>query len=290
MGSSDLNDTNDDIVRKHCNAHYWFGRFLTTAIEFWGQIPKKSENFYHGLSAKFKFDQFSAVYEIPTSTTWDISVAQGFADEGGVVLQLSPKYTDEANNSRCLNVSELSEFKGEKEKLFAGMTVLSITNIYNPSDNKWEGYKEWVASFLYFERIIEQTHENRDHFNYGQLCEEEQNKYLVPLIKYQMRRNGYGDDKNETCIKIPHYIKVLFEYFCDAKKDHIDLSCINEEISKMDLSLQSILFYEFYEEDLQQWKINNVNLKKIFPNLVEYRNHMGNWIYVGQHPGKVKAQ
>eukprot|EP01084_Bolivina_argentea_P087911 158718_1 len=31
----DVSDTKDDIIRRHCNNYYWFGRFLTTAIEFW---------------------------------------------------------------------------------------------------------------------------------------------------------------------------------------------------------------------------------------------------------------
>ena len=90
------------------------------------------------------------------------------------MLKLSPKYTSEVDNSRCLDVSELSEFKGEKEKLLAGMTVLSITDIYNPADNGWEGYGEWFAAFLYFERIIEQTFDRKHHYNFGQLTKEKQ--------------------------------------------------------------------------------------------------------------------
>ena len=63
------------------------------------------------------------------------------------LIKLSPKYTNEVNNCRCLDVSALSEFKSEKEKLFAGMTILSITNIYNPSINRWEGFGEYIKSF-----------------------------------------------------------------------------------------------------------------------------------------------
>eukprot|EP01084_Bolivina_argentea_P163647 284659_1 len=189
-------DTTDDIIRRHCNNHYWFGRFLTTAIEFFGQIPKTNDHFYHGLSAKFVFHNFSTVYEIPTSTTWDISVAQNFCDAKGIVLQLAPKYTTKANNSRCLDVSGLSDYKSEKEKLFAGMTVLSIINIYNPSDNGWKGYAEFVAAFLYFERIIEQTNQQKNHYNYGKINKQQQKEYLVPLVEYQMNRNTYDKDND----------------------------------------------------------------------------------------------
>jgi len=290
-----VDSTDDDIMQQHCNNHYWFGRFLTTAIEFWGERPSKFDKFYHGLAAQFKFNQFSAVYEIPTSTTWDISVAQSFADANGVILQLSPKYKDEVNNSRCLNVSELSEFKNEKEKLFAGMTVLSIVNIYNPSDNAWLGYEDWMNAMLYFERIIEQTHENLNVYNHGSISTEHQRDYLVPLLKHQMQRNGYvaskvngNDDEKTETEAIPKYIQILFQYFCDEKKDHIDLSCINEEISKtkMHKTLQHLLFHQMefsHDGTLKKYKIDNKKLKRIFPNLVEYRNHMGNWICVSQH-------
>merc|ERR1711902_156710 len=203
------------------------------------------------------------------------------SDANGIVLKLSPKYSDEVNNSRCLDVSKLSEFKGEKEKLFAGLTVLSITNIYNPSDNDWKGYGEYVSSFLYFERIIEQTNQQKHHHNYGKINRHQQNKYLVPLIKHQMNRNGYknnnDDEKEDNDDEIPPYICVLFEYFCDNKRDYIDLSCINEEISLMDESLQNLLFQNIkfgnHNGLVRGYKINNKNLKLIFPNLVEYKNH-----------------
>eukprot|EP01083_Nonionella_stella_P279631 951219_1 len=282
----DVSDTKDDIIRRHCNNYYWFGRFLTTAIEFWGHIPSKSEKIFHGLTGKFVFDHFSTVYEIPTSTTCAITVAQNFScGDAGIVLKLSPKYSDEVNNSRCLDVSALSEYEKERERLFAGMTVLSIINIYNTSDNAWQGYSDYVCAFLYFERIVEQTNQQKHHYNYGQMTAEKQEEYLVPLIEYQMNKSNR---KQEELMKVPEYVRVLFAYFCDSKRDYIDLSCINEEIPSMVESLTEILFKDIKfacaQKDepriVQEYKINNQNIKRIFPNLVEYKNHMSNWIYV----------
>ena len=172
------------------------------------------------------------------------------------------------------------------------MTVLSITNIYNPSDNGWNGYGEYVNVLLFFERIIEQTDQQKHHYNYGQLSAEKQSKYLVPLIKQQMVRNGYicshrnAEEKEEA--DIPKYVGTLFQKFCDSKRDYIDLSCINEEIKAMHQSLQQILFtdLQFANDDeaegiFREYKINNKNIKLIFPNLIEYKNHISNWIYVG---------
>ena len=54
----------------------------------------------------------------------------------------------------------------EKERLFAGMTVLSIINIFNLSDNGWNGYYEWIQSILYFEKIIQQSIHDTNFYNY----------------------------------------------------------------------------------------------------------------------------
>eukprot|EP01083_Nonionella_stella_P190263 704683_1 len=284
-------DSKEDIIQRHCNDHYWFGRFLTTAIEFWGNVPKTTDSFYHGLAGRFVFANFSTVYEIPTSTTWDINVAQQFCDgTNGIILKLSPKFTNEVDNSRCLDVSGLSDYEAEKEQLFAGMTVLSITNIYNPSENQWKGYKDWVASFLYFERIMEQTIHQKAHYNFGQLSKEKQKRYLVPLLKSQMKSNGYSDeDAKKEGTKIPEYIFQLFTFFCKSKKDYVDLSCIEDEILSMDKSMQFILFrdinikcqaHDHTGVKLMNYKINKANLRYIFPNLRDYKNHLGYWEHV----------
>merc|ERR1712129_646165 len=124
---------------------------------------------------------------------------------------------------------------------------------------------------------------------YGDISLEHQRDYLVPLLTHQMQRNGYMDEDDDEKMErndIPKYIQILFQYFCDEKKDHIDLSCINEEISKMHKTLQHLLFHQMefsHDEKLIKYKIDNKKLKRIFPNLVEYRNHMGNWICVSQH-------
>ncbi len=111
-------DTKDMIVNRHCDNHYWFGRFLTNAIEFYGESPNSNTRFYHGLSGKFIFNHFSAIFETPTSTTSDKTLASEFANDGvGIVLELAPKYNKEISFSKCLQVSDFSHFTQEKEVL-----------------------------------------------------------------------------------------------------------------------------------------------------------------------------
>eukprot|EP01084_Bolivina_argentea_P249776 418285_1 len=288
--NENYNDLNEVIIKRHCHNFYWFGRFLTTAIEFWGQTPRRNDRLYHGLSQKFLFNEFSTVYEIPTSTTGKISVAHGFAKDGGIVIQLAPKWKKEINSSKYLDVSIFSDFKHEQEKLFAGMTVLSIINIYNPSDNKWDGYSEYIRGILYFERITEQTVHQKDYYNYGVITNKKkdewtkiQNDYLVPLIKSVC--NNCDEFKSDSTIEnrtIPTYILKLFKHFCHNKRDYIDLSCIDGEIDNMTQQLKNILFKEIkmdtVEDKLTKYQINNKNIRLIFPNLKQYKNSLGHWI------------
>lgn len=117
-GSRDSSQT----IKYHISNFYWLGRFIYSAIEFFGTSPKKNQKtkFYHGLSQKFKFDQFSTVFEIPTSTTWDYNVLGTFTNNGeGIVLQLSPKFKNEGNYFKYLDLDAegSSDFVAERELL-----------------------------------------------------------------------------------------------------------------------------------------------------------------------------
>eukprot|EP01084_Bolivina_argentea_P037087 68544_1 len=171
-------ETTDEVVKLHSSNFYWMVRYLHSAIEFYGETPTKRQKYFHGLSEMFIFDQLSAVYEIPTSTTWDFNIATEFSGVGGVVLKLSPKYKNEMDYSKCLNVSKISDFESEKEKLFAGMTVMAIINIYDPLYNNWDGYYDYIQSMLYFERITEQTVHQKEYYNHGMITQETKETWL----------------------------------------------------------------------------------------------------------------
>eukprot|EP01084_Bolivina_argentea_P304546 525990_1 len=161
------NGDNEEIIRtRHINNFYWFGRFLMSSVAFWGKIARVKHNFYHGLQFLYLFSSFSAVFEIPTSTTDDVTSTQKFINFGkGMTLKLSPKY--KTANSHYLNVSRLSNYPDEREYLIAGESIMAIVNIYTPSFNKWEGHEYCIKAILYFERIIEQDNHTKNDYNYG---------------------------------------------------------------------------------------------------------------------------
>ena len=79
-----------------------------------------NQKLYHGLDQKFLFDSFSAVFEIPVSTTDSKKSAENFTDDhAGVVLHLSPKYNHSNIDVHYLAVSNagLNPFQNERELL-----------------------------------------------------------------------------------------------------------------------------------------------------------------------------
>eukprot|EP01083_Nonionella_stella_P022304 61692_1 len=283
--SRDYDDNNTNIKTFHRNHFYWLGRFIYVAITFFGKTPScksqsRRETFYHGLCETFLFNEFSTIFEIPTSTSTSFHVArERFTAQGaGIVLELSPKF-NVTNLSKCLDVSKISGYGAdENERLFAGMTnILAIIDIQVAFKRKWYKSREHCQMFLYFERIMEQTIHQKDFYNYGRFRHDEdltkwkelQKTHLLPLIKHQMGRHRLQNDAKLT----PHllYIYALFEHFCDSKRGYVNLSCITQEMQWMHDDIKGILF------KIQSRKINETNLKLIFPNLRAYKNERNEW-------------
>eukprot|EP01083_Nonionella_stella_P022031 60907_1 len=271
--SSEYDKNNQNIRSYHINNFYWMGRFIYTAIQFFGQKPDIGDRFYHGLKQQFLFTEFSVTIEPPTSTTKDRNVAQRiFAGDNGTVLTLKPKFKYQLNNSKYLDVSAISNYGKEEERLFAGMTVLAVIDIQYRKGRKTARLGKCALVFLYFERILEQTIHNKSYYNYGLVSKADQRKYLLPLIQHQMQRNGYSDNGEEQKEDKDEYLYALFEHFCDSKQEYVNLTCINDEIARMDESIQCIFFHK---DD--KWQINDDNLQLIFPKLKGYINHLGYW-------------
>ena len=299
------NDTEHTIRARHCANFYWFGRYLECALKFYGKKAKKKQTFFHGLDCKFIFDDFSAVFEIPLSTTNDQIAAENFAQGQGIIVCVSPKFKRTLTAAYYLPISGtgLSPFQNEREFLvcsmivslallalvlsltlyslavlqFAGDTVLAITNLLIPGSEN-QSNKQYVNCFLYWERILEQTESTRNSYIYGVInkksarqWKERQLRCLVPLIRRKMK---IGMNEQNELLKeneIPKYIEQLFNHFCD-RKSTVNLSCIGMEIEFMDLSLKDILF-TISENGQDVVDIDTLSL--ILPNLVSYIDDNG---------------
>eukprot|EP01083_Nonionella_stella_P135440 412023_1 len=173
----------------------------------------------------------------------------------------------------------------EEERVFSGMSALAVVDIQYISKGKWDHLGTYALMFLYFERIIEQTIQNKDYYNHGFAAKEQQRKYLLPLIEYQMQRNGSRNDRQEEDEKAMddwgtsnEYLYALFEHFCDSKQEYINLTCIKDEIDGMNESIQNI-FFKANHKGGDKCEINDNNLQFIFPHLKGYKNHLGNLVH-----------
>eukprot|EP01083_Nonionella_stella_P141493 436093_1 len=275
-----------DTRAYHINHFYWMGRFIYAAIQFFGDRPRETDRLYHGLKKQFLFTEFSTIFEFPTSTTTSKDIARTkFAGDNGIILTLGPKFKNELNNNKYLDVAAISRYGQEKERLFAGMTVLAVINIEYKSGGKCKTLGEYAAVLLYFERIVEQTIHNKNYYNYAiDVSKETQHKYLWPLMDHQIKRNSSrmpnqwnlnvqrSESKEDIDREMDEYLYALFEHFCDSKRDYINLTCINDEIESMDEMIRDVFFNDKKE-------INDENLQLLFPKLKGYKNHLGYWIH-----------
>eukprot|EP01084_Bolivina_argentea_P079035 143429_1 len=132
------------LIRRNSEIAHWC-RYLKESCTFYGQLMEKNMVVYTGLNAKLLFDSLQTHFECPISTTTEISVAQLFSDGDGIMLTLkraNPK-------TRFFDVSQLSQFSHEEERLFTGAS-LRICDIYidcKHSDN-------FVSAIGMFEQII----------------------------------------------------------------------------------------------------------------------------------------
>eukprot|EP01083_Nonionella_stella_P179301 636196_1 len=76
--ASNVDDSNETITQRHVETFYWLGRFIRSAIEFWGETIRKDTRLFMGMSTPLLFDQFAGTIEIPTSTTQNLQVAVKF--------------------------------------------------------------------------------------------------------------------------------------------------------------------------------------------------------------------
>jgi len=268
-------DTEDTIRQRHIDSFYWFGRFLECALMFYGKQPTKKKTIYHGLDNRFLFDSFSAVFEVPLSTTDSLVIAKRFASgRSGIILSFAPKFKRSLkNNAYYLGISgsELSDFDEEREYLFAGDAILAITDLTTLGP-EMKSYKDYMMCFLYWERILEQSVDTRSKYIYGVITPktklkwmELQKRCLVPLIR---RRTSEFVESEGMGIQIPSYIMELFNHFCDQKSS-INLSCFRMEMEFMEQSLKHILFQQL---DDGQFVVNEATIHVIFPNLLGYVN------------------
>eukprot|EP01084_Bolivina_argentea_P256767 432422_1 len=114
-------DTVESIAKRN-SSFATMARFLKELVNCFGNTQydtnPKNGIFYHGVSYLY-FNKFSTAFLQPTSTTKHMEVAQLFAKEDGLILELSRAAS--YNYVRSFDCSLVSAFNSEDERLFFGM-------------------------------------------------------------------------------------------------------------------------------------------------------------------------
>eukprot|EP01083_Nonionella_stella_P030425 83403_1 len=129
------NETLQEIATRHREFWFW-GKTLVDTVHLYGtninsifrNILRRSSRsspvkFYHGMPRLY-FAAMAAHFNSPTSTTSRLEVAQLFARDNGIVVELQPE--NEHSNVTCFDCSLISRFANEDEKLFIQPHILSF--------------------------------------------------------------------------------------------------------------------------------------------------------------------
>ena len=82
-----LNEPPGLVKERHRNLVNWLKLMFETIVLYGDKYTTKSSPVYHGLDAKFYFNQFKAKFRIPTSTTTDMAVARNFEKDYGITVE-----------------------------------------------------------------------------------------------------------------------------------------------------------------------------------------------------------
>ena len=198
-------------------------KYLIEAVEGYGD-RFINETLYCGMNCPLIMESMSIYLRSATSTSTEISVAQNFATIDGVILQFNNRMAaDELSNvtwlnQARLNVSWLSRYKEESERLFLhSETALELESIRICPNNKWIKYESFFKVLYYIHSVC----------NHGIIYADNQTSEQK-LLYTKIFNAIWNMDQ-----ALPPYIKDCFELFKISNKEiklRLDEKGITDEI------------------------------------------------------------
>ena len=243
---------------KNINAkYYWLAKGLREAVECYGTDARWSDEckistFYHGTSYLY-FSSFSASFCCPTSTTKQIEVAMLFIDvdkNNGIILNL---HHDGYRSTMFMNVSFLSSYSNEDERLFCGgYRPLRFSSIKVLQVNGWRDYRKYITPIKKLHNIIKDDY-SKDRC--GSFSSSD-----ISILSSLL---------SSSCSSFPLYIVSIFNKFTKTiQKIKINLNDNRWSGDKDYYFPWSILFFvNFFVSSSNDIKILNIqNITKTFTN------------------------
>eukprot|EP01084_Bolivina_argentea_P269194 457439_1 len=202
-------------------------------------LMNEQNNYYHGTSYH-EIDRFVTYFNTPTSTTPILKVAAVFCNTKGMVMQL------DGSGVSCFDVSWISSFTGEDERLFCHsrkhFDTLYLKNIIIMNDDN--DYRKYIHALSMFNNVL-MVHPN------GKLKRERLTDNDYQII------NGLINSSNDY----PGYVNKIFNNFTKNKKI---VSLFYNAYMDMDAScpLNNLLYQSIPVEDNLQRDLELMESRK----------------------------
>jgi len=247
-------------------------RLLWESITFFGESISKKQVFYHGLNCKLLFGSVIAAFNCPTSTTVNKSVAYNFSTDNGIIVQLSKHAS---LDSHYLDVSDLSDYPNEQERLFFQAQLGFQDIIYNNTSNKY-----YIKCLSLFQNITKGnffTHNTKIFKNKHQktlikmmdTARENDDKSVPKQVN--VVSNDDGKRKTKAKKKIPKYMQELFEHYFISIKDFYNIIWLNkEEFSKLNEDVRKYLGDDANADSFINWLKHKYQIKVRFTKTLSH--------------------
>merc|ERR1712228_62663 len=179
--------------------------------------------FYCGVNKVMVLPQFNLRLCAPTSTTMQIEIALKFATRNGTVIQLNNNSDGRYDQLRLFNISWLSRFKDEDERLFiGGFWRIKVESIRLTKSKK--NFETFFVSLFYFDAMVT-AKRGMDDLKINS----NQRGVIKSLIKWRLgqkkdpKMNEYLYQTFDAYTNRKKQIEIDFLYLSDAKESMYNL-------------------------------------------------------------------
>ena len=271
--SKTMNESLESIKSRNRD-FWWMSKLLRETVQLFGSDRyQESGPFYCGINVIIAIPQFNIRLCGPNSTTKQRHIAQRFAGQNGMVMQLNNNgdlYS--SKRLRFFDCSWISCFKEEDERLFFGgdwririqAVTLKRSVPENERRNKWDATYKWLTFSDHFHALyLMDCMVNGSNMRGSKVrIEKKDVSILKKLIQYKLR------EKQDEKMSFDPFIHDTFHLFCIKKKQIIiNMNQLDWYFKEYGLS-QIIVGHIEEDGDAKKKKQNivNVNIFELFEN------------------------
>eukprot|EP01084_Bolivina_argentea_P053580 98359_1 len=276
-----------DNLTRFSEVGHW-ARILYESIFFFGDVFKfQNDTVYHGVNTKLAFNIVGTRFNVPTSTTTSIIVAQNFAKSQGVILELFRATGDDFCNVYFEVYSKyiLTDYPNERERIIYG-TLLGFKNIIYLDIHQQFDHKQTTAALYLYQQIIY----TKAYIYRENICTEDIQNILVTLMQQLMEK---GDKI------IDPYLLYIFKCMSSNVNGKI-LNLQKDEFEQLNENLQTTFLSQFVvwlKENLNvslKWSntirmkitrndLKNITKSKKLPSMIQYKMPNGQFTEISVH-------